>query len=73
MGNLVGPSQPTRSVEVTTPQLIYIYVLVQGLFTWYVTLYNLGKNIYLNASISFTYNSRQNLNLAARFFFLFLA
>ena len=52
-----------------TPRLIYIYVLTQDIFTWYVTPHNLVKNINLNASISFTYNSRQNPNLTAGFFF----
>jgi len=48
---------------------MYIYVPTQGPFTWYVTMYNLVKNINLNASISFSYNSRQNPNRPSRFFF----
>ncbi len=52
-----------------TPRLIYIYVPTQGIFIAYVTLHNLVKNINLNASILFPYNSRQNPNLIAGFFF----
>lgn len=52
-----------------TPRLIYIDVLTQGHFIDYVTPHNLVKNINMNASISFPYNSRQNPNLTAGFFF----
>ena len=68
IGNPVG-QRPAGWPVVTTPPAIKIYVPTQGIFIGYVTLYNLVKNINLNASISFTYNSRQNLNLTAGFFF----
>jgi len=68
IGNSADQGRP-RGRVVTTTRLIYIYVPTQGIFIGYVTSHNLVKNINLNASISFTYNSRQNLNLTAGFFF----